>query len=121
MDWYLAVLKKFVEFNGRARRKEYWMFFLVNAAISVVATVLGVFIGKVMMIILTLYMIAVILPSLGVAVRRLHDVGKTGWLLLVGLIPGIGAIWLFILMCIDGTPGENAYGPNPKQGYAAAT
>lgn len=113
MEWYLKVLKNYVGFTGRARRKEYWMFFLFNAIISLVLTLLDklLHIGT---LLTTLYSLAVLLPSLSVAVRRLHDTGRSGWWLFIALIPIIGAIILLVFMCLDSQPGDNKYGPNPK-------
>lgn len=119
MNWYLAVLKKYAMFSGRARRKEYWMFVLFNLIFAIVAVILDNVLGTAIEgsgygLIYIVYVLAVFLPGLAVAVRRLHDVGKSGWFLFIVLIPIIGAIWLLVLMCTDGNPGKNAYGPNPK-------
>jgi uncharacterized membrane protein YhaH (DUF805 family) len=119
MSWYIAVLKKYAVFSGRARRKEFWMFVLFNFIFSIVATlldrVLGTGIGEMGQgWISVLYSLAVLIPSLAVGVRRLHDIGKSGWWLLIALIPLIGAIWLLILYIKDSQPGDNPYGPNPK-------
>jgi uncharacterized membrane protein YhaH (DUF805 family) len=119
MSWYIAVLKKYAVFSGRARRKEFWMFVLFNVIFSIVATlldrVLGTRVGEMGNgWISILYSLAVLIPSLAVAVRRLHDIGKSGWWLLISLIPLIGAIWLLILYIKDSQPGDNQYGPNPK-------
>ena len=120
MNWYLAVLKNYAGFSGRARRKEYWMFFLFNMIFAIVAMILdnvlgiaieGVGYGP----LYGLYALAVLIPGLAVSVRRLHDVGKSGWMLLIALIPLIGAIWLLVLMLTDSNPGENQYGSNPKE------
>ncbi len=120
MNWYLKVLKQYADFKGRARRKEYWMFFLFNIIFGTVAVIIDNIAGTVISgagygIFYGLYSLAVFIPSLAVAVRRLHDIGKSGWMLLVGLIPIIGPIWLFVLMVTDGNPGENKYGQNPKE------
>jgi len=120
MNWYLQVLKKYADFSGRARRKEYWMFVLFNFIFIFVAVIidniLGTTFGQVGYgIFYLLYVLAVFIPSWAVAVRRLHDVGKSGWMLLVGFIPIIGFIWLLVLLVADGDPGENRYGPNQKR------
>lgn len=112
MDWYLKVLKQYADFNGRARRKEYWMFFLVNIGVSIVLGIVGAvikfpFLGA-------LYSLAILLPGIAVSIRRMHDIGKSGWLLLVGLIPFIGAIVLLVWAATEGTSGANEYGPDPK-------
>ena len=119
MNWWLAAMKKYVDFSGRARRKEYWMFALFNFIFAIVAIILDNIFGTAIEnvgygIFYSLFALAVFLPSLAVLVRRLHDVGKSGWFILIGLIPIIGGIWLLILMVTDGQPGENKYGANPK-------
>ena len=113
-------MKQYADFDGRARRTEYWMFVLFNMIFSVVAVVLDNVLGIAMEGIgygplYGLYVLAMIIPSLAVAVRRLHDTGKSGWMLLIALIPLIGSIWLFVLYVTDGNPGENKYGSNPKE------
>lgn len=121
MKWYTHVLKNYVNFNGRARRKEYWMFFLFNLIFAVCAAILDNLLGLSSKDmggygpIYGLYALATLLPGLAVAVRRLHDIGKSGWFLLIGLIPLIGGIWLLVLMCTDSQPGSNEYGANPKE------
>lgn len=120
MNWYLAVLKNYAGFSGRARRKEYWMFVLFNIIFVAVAVILDNLVGTAIEgvgygLFYFLYILAVIIPSLAVAVRRLHDVGKSGWMILIGLIPIIGAIWLLVLYVTDSQPGENQYGANPKE------
>jgi uncharacterized membrane protein YhaH (DUF805 family) len=119
MEWYLKVLRQYADFAGRARRKEYWMFTLVNGVISVVLAivdgVLNLNSGLLDIGLLNgLYSLAVLLPSLGVGARRLHDTGRSGWWLLISLIPLIGAIVFVVFLATDGEPQPNAYGPNPK-------
>lgn len=115
MNWYLEVLRKYTEFTGRARRMEYWMFALFNFIIYVV---LGIVIGLISKglanVVLTIYALAVLLPSIAVAIRRLHDTGRTGWWLLIGLVPVIGTIILIVFMVLDSDVGENQYGSSPK-------
>jgi len=113
MNWYLKVLNQYADFSGRARRTEYWMFVLFNIIFSVAATVLDVVVH--IEIFSLLYSLAVLVPGLAVSVRRLHDTGKSGWMILVALIPLVGAIWLIVLMATDSDPGENEYGSNPKE------
>ena len=124
MNWYLEVLKKYAVFDGRARRKEYWMFFLINVVISVVLGAIDVLLGTFSQtgvgVLQSLYSLAVLIPSIAVTVRRLHDTGRTGWWILIGLIPFIGGIILLIFMVLDSEPGTNQYGPNPKAGYSLA-
>lgn len=112
MNWYLAVLKNYAGFAGRARRTEYWMFALFNFVITIVLEIIGVFIHT--QIIAYLYGLAVLIPSLAVGARRLHDTGRSGWWLLIGLIPLVGAIILIVFFATEGQPGNNQYGANPK-------
>ncbi|MFJ5532914.1 DUF805 domain-containing protein [Streptomyces sp. NPDC093261] len=112
MNWYVDVLKKYAVFNGRARRQEYWMFVLFNVIISVVLAIVDFALNT--SILGLLYTLAVLLPALGVAVRRLHDTGKSGWWLLIGLIPLVGGIILIVFFATEGTPEPNQYGTNPK-------
>lgn len=112
-DWYLKCIKDhYADFEGRARRTEYWMFFLVNVLISIVVGVVGRIIH--VPIIGSLYGLAVLVPGLAVGARRLHDTGKSAWWWLVGLIPFIGWIWLIVLFAIPGDAGSNQYGADPK-------
>lgn len=119
MNWYLAVLKKYADFSGRARRTEYWMFALFNFIFSLVTMGLdyalgtggGLFDNGLFNIV---YSLAVLIPSLAVLVRRLHDVGKSGWMFFIVLIPLVGAIWLLVLLVTDSQLGTNKWGPNPK-------
>jgi uncharacterized membrane protein YhaH (DUF805 family) len=120
MNWYLKVLKQYADFSGRARRKEYWVFVLFNMIFGIVAiildNILGLTAGELPYgVFYFLYVLAVLIPGLAVFVRRLHDVGKSGWMILIALIPIIGAIWLLVLMVTDSNPGENQYGVNPKE------
>lgn len=120
MEWYLKVMRNYANFSGRARRKEYWMFILFNfifaCAAAIADNILGITFGQIGYGFLYFaYGLVTFIPSTAVSVRRLHDVGKSGWFLLIALIPIIGAIWLLVLMCIDGDHGDNKYGPNPKE------
>ena len=119
MNWYIQVLKKYAVFSGRASRKEYWMFVLFNIIFAIVAMILDNILGTAMEgvgygLIYTLYMLAVLIPSIAVTVRRLHDTARSGWWILIALIPFIGWIWLLVLMILEGNAGENKYGPSPK-------
>lgn len=120
MGWYLLVLKKYADFSGRARRKEYWMFVLFNMIFLFVAMVFDSILGTNLGgfeygLFYTLYSLGVLIPSLAVAVRRLHDIGKSGWWLFISLVPLIGGIWLLVLLLMDSQPGLNQYGENPKE------
>lgn len=112
MNYYLAVLKNYVGFNGRARRAEYWQFVLFNVIALIVCLVIDLAIGS--QVLYYLYLLAVLLPSLAVGARRLHDTDRSGWWLLIGLIPLIGGIVLLVFMCLEGTRGNNKYGADPK-------
>lgn len=123
MNWYLEVLKKYAVFSGRARRKEYWFFVLFNIIISIVLAVIDGVTGSFspeagMGLLGGIYTLAVLIPSIAVSVRRLHDTGRSGWWLLIALVPLIGAIVLLVFMVQDSKPGQNQYGANPKEATA---
>lgn len=122
INYWKACFQKYADFNGRARRSEYWYFTLMNIIIMIPLyilaiifflnemTVLGIaFIG-----LYVIYALGSFIPSLAAIVRRLHDIGKSGWMFCVSFIPLAGPIWLLVLMCTDSQPGDNEYGPNPK-------
>ncbi|MFJ7128640.1 DUF805 domain-containing protein [Streptomyces sp. NPDC098101] len=112
MNWYLDVLKKYAVFSGRARRKEFWMFTLFNFIAAVILSILDNILG--IQILSLIYTLAVFLPALGVSVRRLHDTGRSGWWILIALVPLVGFIVLLVFNCLEGEQQQNAYGPNPK-------
>jgi uncharacterized membrane protein YhaH (DUF805 family) len=123
MNWYLEVLKKYAVFSGRARRKEYWFFFLFNIIISIVLAVIDGVTGSFspeagMGLLGGIYTLAVLIPGIAVSVRRLHDTERSGWWLLIALVPLIGAIVLLVFMVQDSKPGQNQYGANPKEATA---
>ncbi|NQX86140.1 MAG: DUF805 domain-containing protein [Flavobacteriaceae bacterium] len=110
MKWYLKVLKQYADFSGRARRKEYWMFFLFNIIFSYFLALFPIMIDMSgLMVLGTIYSFIVLIPSIAVAVRRMHDVGKSGWYCLI-------PIYNLILACTDSEPGSNKWGANPKYG-----
>jgi uncharacterized membrane protein YhaH (DUF805 family) len=113
MSWYLAVLKNYAGFEGRARRTEYWMFALVNFCVELVLYILAILIHPLFFLII-IYGLAVIVPSLAVASRRLHDIDKSFWWILIGFIPFVGGIILLVFACLPGTQGPNQFGPDPK-------
>lgn len=121
MKWFLNVIRNYTTFSGRARRKEYWMFILFNLIFSIGLAIIddlflvttGNFGYGILSIIYSLF---IIIPSLAVLARRLHDVGKSGWFMLIALIPIGGIIWLLIVLCREGNHGRNEYGEDPK-GY----
>jgi uncharacterized membrane protein YhaH (DUF805 family) len=119
MQWYTDVIKKYAEFSGRARRKEYWMFALFNVIISLVIGIIDNIIGTTYGsantgVLGTIYSLAVLLPSLAVGVRRLHDTGRSGWWLLINLVPCVGWIVFLVFAIQEGNAGDNQYGPDPK-------
>lgn len=119
MNWYIKVLKNFTDFQGRARRKEYWMFALIHFIIMIILVSIDMFLGlgggaQGYGILSGLYSLILLIPSLAVAVRRLHDTGKSGWWILIGFVPAIGAIVLLIFMLLDSQSGSNKWGNNPK-------
>ncbi len=113
MNWYIDAFKNYATFTGRARRKAYWMFVLFNIIAATIAGVIDSVLGT-GGVIGGLYGLAVIIPGLALAVRRLHDIGKSGWWVLIALVPLVGFIVLLVFAVTDSQPGENAYGPNPK-------
>jgi len=117
MNWYLEVLKKYAVFTGRARRTEYWMFTLINViiyfALGFIEGVIGT--GSLLS---GIYSLGVLVPGIAVGIRRLHDTNRTGWWLLIGLIPLVGAIVLIIFMAQDSQSGDNQFGTNPKAATA---
>ena len=120
MNWYLKVLKQYADFKGRARRTEYWMFTLFNVIFGVVAIILDNVLGLAFPLVgygplYLLYMFSMLIPSLAVTVRRLHDIGKSGFMFFIVLIPIIGAIWMLILLVTDSQSGANKWGANPKE------
>lgn len=118
MNWYYnSIAKKYASFTGRARRKEYWYFFLFNVIFSFVLGcidgVMGTFNAAGIGLMTGIYFLATLIPSIAVSVRRLHDIDCSGWWLLVSLIPIFGAA-LLVPMVLRGTSGENAYGSDPR-------
>jgi uncharacterized membrane protein YhaH (DUF805 family) len=113
MDWYLGVLKQYAVFDGRARRKEFWMFVLFNfviaAALGIVGRVIGL--GGALQ---GLYSLGVLIPGLAVSVRRMHDTGRSGWWLLIAFIPFVGWLIALYFLVQPGETAANRYGPDPK-------
>jgi len=120
MNYYLTVLKKYAVFTGRARRAEYWYFILVSIIvgmlIGMVDGLINFAVGDFPIGVLGLvYSLAIVIPSLAVFVRRLHDTDHSGWWVLLTAIPIIGFIVLLVFTTKEGQPGPNQYGPNPKE------
>lgn len=125
MDWMLMPLKRYADFSGRSRRKEYWMFALGVAIVYAILTVLllggldfngGGFsaVSGASFAILMIFALAIFVPALAVMVRRFHDQDKSGWFVLLNFIPYVGGIVVLVMMCLEGTKGPNRYGPDPK-------
>ena len=122
MSYYLEALKKYAVFSGRSRRAEYWYFVLFNIIVGVVLALIDGLIGTTtgvanVGILSGIYGLAILIPSLAVTVRRLHDIDRTGWWIFINLIPLIGPIVLLVFAVTPGTPGNNQYGPNPQGGH----
>jgi uncharacterized membrane protein YhaH (DUF805 family) len=119
MKWYLHAFRKYAVLKGRARRREYWIFELMNAGIALALFVLAVTLGKAgypyFLSLPFLYIVATMIPSLSSLIRRLHDTDRSGWWFWISLIPLFGPISLLIFTVEDSQAGENRYGPNPKQ------
>ena len=132
MEYMFLPLKRYADFSGRSRRKEYWMFALfllvLNVALSIVLSVVAggaavaggdggalAALGGSLLLLLIIGL-AFLVPSIAVAVRRFHDQDKSGWFVLLGLIPYVGFIIVLVMMCLEGTKGPNRYGPDPKAG-----
>ena len=113
-----CVTRKYATFSGRARRKEYWLFILFYLILILVAIAIDVGIGAYdeasgLGVVSGIFSLAIFIPGLAVAIRRLHDTDRVGWWMLISLIPIVGAIWFIVLMCLKGTDGENRFGPDP--------
>lgn len=139
MDMMFEPIRKYAQFSGRARRKEYWMFCLLIIGIEIVFyTLMGILgagpmmagdptagvnpVAGLLMLAFSVVMLGLFIPSLAVSFRRLHDTNRSAWWLLIALIPFLGVVVLLVFMLLDGTPGDNRFGPDPKarEGLAAA-
>ena len=118
MKWYFHALRNYAVFKGRARRREYWIFELMNSAITLALYVLAVQLGKTghpyFLSLPVLYVAATFIPSVASLIRRLHDTNRSGWWLLISMVPVVGGLILFGLTLKDSDPGDNRFGPNPK-------
>jgi uncharacterized membrane protein YhaH (DUF805 family) len=124
IEWYkIAMFQNYSNFSGRARRSEYWYFRLATAviffALIAFAGLLAIVAGgalafQIVMAIFFIYILLSVIPSLAVTVRRMHDLGKSGWNVLISFIPLVGPIWFLVLLATEGEQGENYYGPDPK-------
>jgi len=114
MEYFMEAMRRYTDFSGRTRRKDFWMFILFYAIFYVICAVVDGVIGTAP-IVTTLFSLAMLIPSISIAARRLHDTGRSGWWQLIALIPLIGAIVLLVFYVLDSHQGENDYGPNPKE------
>lgn len=125
MSWYLEALKKYAVFSGRSRRMEFWYFVLFNLVVYIVLSLIDGLLGTYNIVsgvglLSGIYGLAVLIPTLALWVRRLHDIDRTGWWVLINLIPLVGTIVLLVFALTPGTPGSNRYGPDPKQATGEA-
>lgn len=120
MEWMTLPLKRYTDFSGRSRRKEYWMFVLfaliVGFVLGLIEGIAGLsgMVGGVYGPLTTIFLLGIIVPAIAVQVRRFHDQDKSGWFVLIGLIPIVGGLIVLVFMCLEGTRGSNRFGPDPK-------
>jgi uncharacterized membrane protein YhaH (DUF805 family) len=114
VSWYLEAWKNIISFGGRARRKEFWYFFLFHFLFIILVGIVDQSLFKGAPLLSLPYFLAGMVAGLSVSIRRLHDIGNSGWWILIQFFPVIGGLWLFVLHCLDSEPGSNDYGPNPK-------
>jgi uncharacterized membrane protein YhaH (DUF805 family) len=120
MEWMLLPLKRYADFSGRSRRKEYWMFvlgvFIAVILLGIIEGAMGIsgMVGGAYGPLTTIFFLAILIPSIAVQVRRFHDQDKSGWFVLLALIPFLGSLAILIFMCLEGTRGPNRFGPDPK-------
>ena len=132
MEWMLMPYRRYADFSGRSRRQEFWMFQLLVFLVVVVLQIVGGVgiavggdsgggvLGGMFMLLFAVFALGSLIPSLAVTVRRLHDTDKSGWMILLGLIPLVGSIILLVFYCTEGTRGPNRFGPDPKDVSGAA-
>jgi uncharacterized membrane protein YhaH (DUF805 family) len=130
MEYMIMPLKRYADFAGRSRRKEYWMFVLFQILLLVpvvlIASLLGgpsdnpsdPFASTGVLVLVVVYLLVFFIPGLAVQVRRFHDQDKSGWFILLGFIPYVGSLIIFVFMCLEGTRGPNRFGPDPKDPYS---
>ncbi|PEJ59509.1 hypothetical protein CN692_04765 [Bacillus sp. AFS002410] len=116
MQWYIKVLKNYIGFHGRASRTEYWMFMLINAIITFIFTLVDDFANTKEMF-AGIYGLLTLIPLIAVGVRRLHDIGRSGWWYLISIIPFLGSLILLIMACFKSEDHENRFGPVPARSY----
>ena len=120
MEWMLLPIKRYTDFSGRSRRKEYWMFLLGVVIVAIVLGIIEGILGLSGMVagvygpLTVIFLLGIIIPSIAVQIRRFHDQDKSGWFVLLGLIPFVGGLIVLVFMCLEGTKGPNRFGPDPK-------
>lgn len=125
LDWMLMPLRRYADFSGRSRRKEYWMFIVgvIVAAVlvGIIEGVLGMsgMVGGVYGPLTLVLLLGIIVPSIAVQVRRFHDQDKSGWFVLLSFIPFLGGLIVLVFMCLEGTKGPNRFGADPKNPTSA--
>lgn len=129
MDWMFMPYRRYADFSGRSRRKEYWMFVLFTVIVYMAILLIGGGLGSVEEpgglfsglsgILLIAFWVVTLVPAIAVQVRRFHDQDKSGWWILLGFVPIIGGLAVLVFMCFEGTRGPNEYGPDPKEGEHA--
>ncbi len=120
MHWFIDPIKNhYADFSGRATRQEYWMFFLFNILIGIPLGIVFVIAPLVAILLYCFYVIALIIPGIAISIRRLHDTGRSGWWLLLSLVPWVGGIIVFVFYCLPSQKGSNTYGPNKYEGGIA--
>ncbi len=112
MNYYIRAFKKYADFEGRDNRPQYWYFYLFNLTIIIILAIVDNSLEN--EILVSLYSLVIFLPNLAIGVRRLHDIGKSGWWLLISLIPIVGWIWIIVLLATKGEDKPNKYGSVPK-------
>lgn len=115
MHWFIESLKKYATFSGRARRKEYWMYQLFFTIFYFTCIIIDVIAFNETPILTVIFLLGTILPTLSVLIRRLHDIGKSGWWYFIQFIPFVGGIILLVFCCLESEDGENKYGENPLE------
>jgi len=113
MEYFIDAFRKYADFSGRATREQYWMYILIYVVISVVLSIIDAAMATV--VLSAIFSVVMLVPSISIATRRLHDTGRSGWWQLIGLIPLLGIIILIVLLVQD-SHGDNEYGPSPKPG-----
>lgn len=114
MKYYILAFKNFTNFSGRSTRPEFWYFFLINFIFFLSTNILALFYGEIIELVELIYIVITFIPSLALTIRRLHDINKSGWWILISLVPFIGSIILLVILSRKGTTGPNNFGQDPN-------